>query len=193
LLVCTPPLLLCGVGGLSCGRDGDDDSSASLVETMMAILTPRQFSSYGVDLRALAITHSKAWHIYIDCVVPRNAFVCTNLGDFSERRSRPARCAVPRRPSSPANIPPTTSHLRRYPRLTHVRATCRAHGHWKRSSTTGRKGLSSRRRLGSSKIATILITGQRSPPHPRKGLVETPHHHDRKHRLSHFLGVVTDE
>jgi exosome complex component RRP42 len=55
--------------------DDDDNSTAFLVETLTSVLCPRQFSSYGIDLRSLVITERKAWHVWIDCVVqlPVNA------------------------------------------------------------------------------------------------------------------------
>lgn len=55
--------------------DDDNNSAAFLVETLTSVLCPRQFSSYGIDLRSLVITERKAWHVWIDCVVqlPVNA------------------------------------------------------------------------------------------------------------------------
>ena len=53
--------------------DDDDNSTAFLVETLTSVLCPRQFSSYGIDLRSLIITETKAWHVWIDCVVPSPA------------------------------------------------------------------------------------------------------------------------
>ena len=49
--------------------DGDEDATTFFVETLASLLLPRQFSSYGIDLRSLLITESKAWHVWIDCVV----------------------------------------------------------------------------------------------------------------------------
>jgi len=50
-------------------RDGDDDGIVVLTETMSSLLCPRQSSNYGIDLRSLAITEKKAWHVFVDCVV----------------------------------------------------------------------------------------------------------------------------
>jgi exosome complex RNA-binding protein Rrp42 (RNase PH superfamily) len=49
--------------------DGDDEFTAFLVESLSSLLCPRQFSAYGIDPRSLVITDTKAWHVYIDCVV----------------------------------------------------------------------------------------------------------------------------
>lgn len=54
-------------------NDDDDNSTTFLVETLTSVLCPRQFSSYGIDLRSLIITETKAWHVWIDCVVPSPA------------------------------------------------------------------------------------------------------------------------
>jgi len=74
LLSLVPPLASVCLGLM--GSDGDEDSSAFLVETMTALLSPRQFGSYGINLRSLAITETKAWHIWIDCVVSLNSNRC---------------------------------------------------------------------------------------------------------------------
>ena len=50
-------------------RDGAEDSAALLVESLSSLLRPRQSASYGIDPRNLLITDTKAWHIWIDCVV----------------------------------------------------------------------------------------------------------------------------
>jgi exosome complex RNA-binding protein Rrp42 (RNase PH superfamily) len=50
--------------------DGEEETTF-LVESLEAVICPRQYSSsYGIDVRSLAITDTKAWHIFIDCVVP---------------------------------------------------------------------------------------------------------------------------
>jgi exosome complex RNA-binding protein Rrp42 (RNase PH superfamily) len=53
----------------SSGGDGDEDSTAFLVQSLTSLLIPLQSSSYGIDLRSLVITETKAWHVWIDCVV----------------------------------------------------------------------------------------------------------------------------
>ena len=56
-------------------NDDDDNSMSFFVETLTSVLCPRQLSSYGIDLKSLIITETKAWHVWIDCVVhsPLNA------------------------------------------------------------------------------------------------------------------------
>jgi exosome complex component RRP42 len=49
--------------------DGDEDSRPILVESLSSLLCPQHFSAYGIDPRSLVITDTKAWHVYIDCVV----------------------------------------------------------------------------------------------------------------------------
>jgi len=51
--------------------DGDEDATAFLIESLSSLICPKQTSSssYGLDPTILAITESKAWHIWIDCVV----------------------------------------------------------------------------------------------------------------------------
>lgn len=58
------------MGGPFNRSDGEDDSTSFVVESLEAVICPRQYSSsYGIDVRSLAITDTKAWHIFIDCVV----------------------------------------------------------------------------------------------------------------------------
>ena len=69
--MCTPPFpCAMFVRELIC-RDGDEDTSAALVEMLTSLLCPPKGGgfSYGIDLRSLAITEAKAWYISIDCVV----------------------------------------------------------------------------------------------------------------------------
>src|SRR5271154_2249716 len=55
---------------VDCGSDGEEETTF-LVESLESVICPRQYSSsYGIDVRSLAITDTKAWHIFIDCVVP---------------------------------------------------------------------------------------------------------------------------
>jgi exosome complex RNA-binding protein Rrp42 (RNase PH superfamily) len=63
LLICIIP------ASISNSSDGDDEFTTFLVESLSSLLCPRQFSAYGIDTRSLVITDTKAWHVYIDCVV----------------------------------------------------------------------------------------------------------------------------
>ena len=68
-----PPSLkaLCGKRTLGNCSDGwEEEDTSFVVESLLAVICPRQYSSsYGIDVRSLAITDTKAWHVFIDCVV----------------------------------------------------------------------------------------------------------------------------
>ena len=52
-------------------RDGDEENATFLIESLNSLICPPRnaTNSYGIDPRILAITETKAWHIWIDCVV----------------------------------------------------------------------------------------------------------------------------
>ena len=62
-LICLFPLVKTN------GSEGDDEANVFLVESLSALLCPMQFTSHGIDPRTLLISETKAWHIWIDCVV----------------------------------------------------------------------------------------------------------------------------